>query len=472
MISRVFNPMRDAATSPAREIAALLSSTETNQIAEGLATAAESGDFRLLPAVARHQRHPVREIASAAAAAVQRLSQVWVRFAADNAEQFAGRIELPAILFRQVLRWLMRSPPDVRDRAAQKQLIEVLAAGLAHSDWEVRMTAILAAGRLRETSLLKQVRAASIPSTSREGLNRVDRRILGELRRQVLRGLSTQLRGGAADSGGSERDPHHLRSLIELPVAAPHERVSLWVHALTEPVDFAALERSPPPASQPIVGERGLYRLARAGLAMQWIPPIAHWLGGEPGVDHGDGATSHPIRPVISPGFFIARSPLTEPMAQWLLAGGVGAPPQPLDGPHPSHLCTKQQADRLCEVLGRVEGAVLALTSADLWEMACRGPDGRRFPWGNGYEVDSPNQPSPWGVWRAVGMSAQWTSDESPKGRAVICGATVDLRCCFRRVAEPCLLAAVRPVLVPAATTATAGASGTASGSSAAVAAE
>ena len=68
--------------------------------------------------------------------------------------------------------------------------------------------------------------------------------------------------------------------------------------------------------------------------------------------------------------------------------------------------------------------------------MGARGPDGRRFPWGNCFEPDMRERLSPWGMGAGAGIIGQWTSD------GWICGSPEDPRCASRKANET--LAAVR----------------------------
>lgn len=58
----------------------------------------------------------------------------------------------------------------------------MIRAGLLDADWRVRMTAMLAIGRLRLTDLAPQAMAVKVPEAGKAGVSQADRRILLALR--------------------------------------------------------------------------------------------------------------------------------------------------------------------------------------------------------------------------------------------------------------------------------------------------
>jgi hypothetical protein len=72
------------------------------------------------------------------------------------------------------------------------------------------------------------------------------------------------------------------------------------------------------------------------------------------------------------------------------------------------------------------------LPTADQWEMAARGPDGRRHPRGNGYEGLHQELESPWGVKQLFGIAGQWTLTKSTNGHPIVVGNDRQLRCAGR----------------------------------------
>jgi hypothetical protein len=306
-------------------------------------------------------------------------------------------------------------------------------------DWEVRATAMLGVGRLRVRALGRLVRAVELPQTSREGLDPTDRRILRALRDACLGLLRGQLvpPSQARAPGSREEMEAHLLTLVADAPTAWHDQTFLMVRALTCPMPSA----EPLPASLPeaIVATPGGYRLARTAIDLIWVPALPHWLG-----DHASADSRiREVRP--RSGFFIAAKPLPNSVCVSVLASpDTALAADPAD----SFLADYQTATSVCAALAAVEGASVALPTADEWEMAARGVDGRRFPWGQGLERDLLQKPSAWGALQMVGCVPQWTASPADPGSMFVCGGPERLRCADRSGAPAqSSRAAVRPVL-------------------------
>jgi hypothetical protein len=309
---------------------------------------------------------------------------------------------------RQALRWLMREP------VSNPRVDEVLRTALCDSDLEVRMTAVLAAAKLRAREVLPALQSSDMPTLLQEIDEPRERRFLEQLWQGVIRYL--QERRNPADSLPG-RDP--LRPLWrllagELEVTDP---ASMLLHALSTPLE---------PARRPA-------RLERSGLALRWVAPIEHWLG------------ASPARRERSSGFFVAQVPVDRPLAKWV---GNPLPIRVVPDHEQVWLGSFKEAERLCGELSRIENASIRLPTADEWEMAARGTDGRRYPWGNLPQEDWEECASPWGVEYLVGDVPEWTYE--PESGTQLLRGGVEARTWVRHPVyegEEEFAAALRPII-------------------------
>lgn len=324
-----------------------------------------------------------------------------------------------------------------------------LTRALLDSDWEIRATAMLGVARLKFAQSGKLVRTLRFPATRSEGLDHRERGILNALRSAVLE----HLRGVPMPAIAETRDDHqllsreqkwlHLRRCVAgLPVTL-HDQVFLLVNALTQP----CLSNAPPPELPAAVfTDGGEFRFRRSGLPLRWIPPEPHWLGS----DEDDLPMVNFVRRFTpATGYFIAQSPLTPAQTRWIetesVIGDFDSRSSQAAGPY---LCGLDEAIDFCERLAQIEGIEVRLPVADEWEAAARGTDGRRHPWGNGFEGDPALLSSPWGLQQTFGIAPQWVR-ETDRRELLVCGDDKKLRCAARVLvhSDEQPLHAVRPVV-------------------------
>ncbi|HEU4327230.1 MAG TPA: SUMF1/EgtB/PvdO family nonheme iron enzyme [Roseiflexaceae bacterium] len=138
---------------------------------------------------------------------------------------------------------------------------------------------------------------------------------------------------------------------------------------------------------------RGALEKARAGDHSGYfclVKPGDYWLG----ADAPGGADDLPRhRVAFDAPFWIAQLPITR--AQWQFwAEADGGVPDPGDSAaredanEPVADASWAQARAFCHWLGTQLGVAVRLPTEHEWEAAAAGPEGRRYPWGDGWRPD------------------------------------------------------------------------------------
>ncbi|MCV2446173.1 formylglycine-generating enzyme family protein [Paracoccus sp. DMF] len=266
----------------------------------------------------------------------------------------------------QIMRWWMRDRP-----AGPARVEGALARALTDPDWEIAVTAMLAAGSLRLAPLAGAVARIRLPETKSEGVTHDEARMILALRDAVL----VRLGGppGKALPPGVEAvldgDPDHLPPGLRDTAAA-----------LSQPLPVGT---PPPPAPGVILGPAG--PALADGALLTWVPPGTYRLG--TALAPRGTVPNPPHRVTLERGFYIDSLP---------------RPAVPL-------AAAQAEARRLG---GR-------LPTPDQWEMAARGADGRRYPWG--MNAAKPTDLSPLGLSGLIHGPGEWL-DPGPGKPPLIAG--------------------------------------------------
>ena len=403
-----------------KELDVLLAANEIRTLLLGIFASVELNAFQSLPRLDALRAHENDMVANAATDAQQRLSQrimeMGIECLAEEQRHNPNRSALFMHLDgveerRQIMRWLGQDY-----QKATEEIEKVLRSALGDDDWETRVTAMLIAGRLRAANVTKELAAIKLPNNIEEGINQDERRMLLAAKQCVLELVNDKPAPPQLDQLPINQElmgAHITRCILGLP-ARYHDHTFLFLSAFYNPLptDY------PLPNTLPvgIIQDNGAYRLENCNIPLVWVPPIPHWLGDQlPKM-----RIENPIRQQIpQTGFFIAEYLFCD---QTEKAGDEQEIPL---------TCSQTDAQKVCKTIGAKTGLTVRLPSADEWEMAARGPDGRRFPWGNNASPIA-NSRSPWGVYDAVGILAQWTSTQVGEGQLIVCGGKKQLVCAQR----------------------------------------
>ncbi len=352
----------------ANDVLARLQSTDAQARRLGLRQAGQVQDDRIIEAILALREDADPLVAEDATALCSEL--LGQRLASPQDAYHAFDATLDGHDRRQVLRWMLA------DQSEPNEAVQaVVQAALEDPDWEVRATALIACARFGLLPLAEHVSRCSLPTVSRLGPVKLDRDMLFAIKQAVLWSFMKEPLPETAPGSLKPWRWWHIRRLVLGLPPAREDHAFLLVHALATPQPVVPTpERLPAGVEETATG----YRLAGTDLALAWVPPVPHWLGDE-------GLPENPLRQQAQPGFFIARDVLRR-------------------GDEPELLAVNGAEGRLVE-LGLESGAHLGMPSAAQWEAAARGTDGRRFPWGNGYEAGWMWRGSPWGLLGLFGES-------------------------------------------------------------------
>ena len=127
---------------------------------------------------------------------------------------------------------------------------------------------------------------------------------------------------------------------------------------------------------------------------------------------------------------------------------------------HPVVLVSRKDAEKYAEWLSVQDGCLYRLPTADEWEKASRGKNGRTYPWGDKWNSDNLNaenkerkssevgkyekDKSPYGLLDAIGNVMEWTSTTEETDDKNIFSKAITKGCSWYSIRETCRAAFFR----------------------------
>ncbi|MDX2425940.1 MAG: hypothetical protein QNK15_06765 [Cycloclasticus sp.] len=379
----------------AKNLEVYLGTIEPRKIMLGLFASIELESAELLPLVLKLANHSDRNVAELASVASKKLSKTLAFRGIELLRKQQEESGDQSTLFqkmqetfdrRQILRWIAKDY-DV----ANAEIIKVLKTGLNDNDLEIRLTSMLVAVRLGANELYNDIRNLKIPNSSKEGFDHDDRSVLRAVQAvclSILRGSGSysEIANLSKDADGSENLVNIAKCLngdsVEL------NRTTLLLNSLIEPLPIV----EPPTEKLPVEVQcnGSEYHITGTTIALSWVAPVTHFLGNE--CDFPRPITLKSVTPAR--GFFISTRPLTNQQVGELTENEL----QVAGNLSEFWRTTWRSAAALVDHLSANASVDIDMPTSEQWEMASRGPDGRRYPWGNILQLDWRTCESPWGL--------------------------------------------------------------------------
>lgn len=204
-------------------------------------------------------------------------------------------------------------------------------------------------------------------------------------------------------------------------------------------------KRRPDAPPVPVAASPGAVAIPAGGfIAGMDLSDVPDGLRGRPGIEK---LTQGGRRPVFVPAFRMDKHEVSNTDYGAFVRSTGRKPPAHWNGPSPPEEIARHPVVNVtfADAAAYAAWAGKRLPSADEWEKAARGEDGRVYPWGNAFEQGRcnsdeagiaqtcptdgfPRDRSPYGVLGMAGNAAEWTAstEEDVDGNAVrvICGGS------------------------------------------------
>lgn len=310
-----------------------------------------------------------------------------------------------AIERREVIRRFMLNEPN----EINKDITEIIGLALSDTDWEVRVSAMLACvyfGLKDEYG--KVVRHLELPKTSRSGLDERERGMLVDIKREALNVLyGAEIPEEPEDINTPENRVLYVRRLVGFQPIGQLTDIRLLFFSLMAPYHYDEDKSRFHPS---ISKKKDQYFLGDIELVR--LPNIKAFLGGE-AKNMNQLILAH-----IPQNMFVSRNIIQQKDLQNIKGY------EKSDNTKVPYAV----AEALCKDLSFKHNITVEMPDHYLWEYAVRGFNGRKYPWGNSPEKDQPKVIHPYNLVNYIGHGGEWTKTLVNNKYRIMMGNDPELR--------------------------------------------